>query len=78
MRPAAVFLAGRHTAGKAIWRAEREGGTLLVVEQQVATHEDVTTVMALLGDIREETRRIRWLLEDDDGEQEAEEDELDT
>ena len=44
---------------------------------KVATHEDVTTVMAILGDIRDETRRIRWLLEDEDGEQEAEDDDLD-
>jgi hypothetical protein len=47
------------------------------MEDPVATHEDVTTIMALLGDIYDETKRIRWLLEDDDGEQEAEEDDLD-
>jgi hypothetical protein len=47
------------------------------MDEPVATHEDVTTIMALLGDIFDETRRIRWLLEDDDGEQEAEEDGLD-
>lgn len=33
--------------------------------------------MALLGDIYDETKRIRWLLEEDDGEQETEEDDLD-
>jgi hypothetical protein len=34
--------------------------------------------MALLADIREETRAIRWILEDgDDGEEEAEADDLD-
>jgi len=33
---------------------------------------DVTTVMAILGDIREDVREIRRLLEDgDDGEEEA-------
>lgn len=47
------------------------------MDEPVATHEDVTTIMALLGDIYDETKRIRWLLEDDDGEQEAEEDHLD-
>lgn len=47
------------------------------MDEPVATHEDVTTIMALLGDIYDETKRIRWLLEDDDGEQEAEEDDLD-
>lgn len=49
-----------------------------MVEQPIATHEDVTTIMALLGDIYDETKRIRWLLEDeDDGEEAAEEDNLD-
>lgn len=47
------------------------------MDEPVATHEDVTTIMALLGDIYDETKRFRWLLEDDDGEQEAEEDDLD-
>jgi hypothetical protein len=48
-----------------------------VVDQPIATHEDLTTIMALLGDIYDETKRIRWLLEEDDGEQETEEDDLD-
>jgi phage host-nuclease inhibitor protein Gam len=48
------------------------------VREEVVTHEDVTTMMALLGDIRDEARRIRWILEDDDGEQETETDDLDT
>ena len=48
------------------------------IDRPIATHEDVTTIMALLRDIFDETRRIRWLLEDDDGEQETEtEDDLD-
>jgi hypothetical protein len=47
------------------------------MDEPVATHEDVTTIMALLGDIYDETKRIRWQLEDDDGEQEAQEDDLD-
>ena len=47
------------------------------MDEPVATHEDVTTIMALLGDIYDETKRIRWLLEDDHGEEEAEEDHLD-
>jgi hypothetical protein len=47
------------------------------MDEPVATNEDVPTIMALLGNIFDETRRIRWLLEDDDGEQEAEEDGLD-
>jgi phage host-nuclease inhibitor protein Gam len=37
-------------------------------------HRDVTTIMALLGDIHDEVRRIRTLLEDANGEEEAEED----
>ncbi|HET6601878.1 MAG TPA: hypothetical protein VFG57_07910 [Gaiella sp.] len=47
------------------------------MDQPIATHEDLTTIMALLGDIYDETKRIRWLLEEDDGEQETEEDDLD-
>jgi hypothetical protein len=37
------------------------------------THRDVTTVMALLGDIKVDIHRIRQLLEgeDDDGEEEV-------
>jgi hypothetical protein len=33
-------------------------------------HRDVTTIMALLGDIHYEVREIRRLLEDEDGEEE--------
>ena len=33
-------------------------------------HRDVTTIMMLLGDIHDELRKIRRLLEDDDGEEE--------
>jgi hypothetical protein len=36
-------------------------------------HRDVTTIMALLGDIKEDVRAIRAVLEDDDGEEEASE-----
>jgi hypothetical protein len=38
--------------------------------EPLATHEDVTTIMKLLGDIADEARRIRVLLEEDDGEEE--------
>jgi len=37
-------------------------------------HRDVTTVMALPGDIQVEVREIRNLLEEDNGEEEAPED----
>jgi hypothetical protein len=60
-----------------IWLRPWASGTLHVVDQPIATHEDLTTIMALLGDIYDETKRIRWLLEEDDGEQETEEDDLD-
>jgi phage host-nuclease inhibitor protein Gam len=33
-------------------------------------HRDVTTIIALLGDIKGDVRKIRTLLEDDDGEEE--------
>jgi hypothetical protein len=35
---------------------------------------DVTTIMGTLGDIREDVNSINRLLEDDDGEEEAPED----
>ena len=47
------------------------------MDEPVATHEDVTTIMRLVADIYDETKRIRWLLEDEDGEEEAQEDDLD-
>ena len=37
-------------------------------------HGDVTIIMALLGDIQADVRAIRTLLEDDNGEAEAPED----
>jgi hypothetical protein len=33
-------------------------------------HRDVTTIMALLGDIKDDVRQIRILLEDENGEEE--------
>ena len=33
-------------------------------------HRDVTTIMAPLGDIHDEVRKIRILLEDEDGQEE--------
>lgn len=60
-----------------IWCSAYPSGTLNVTEQPLATHQDVTTVMELLGDIRDEARWIRQPLEDEDGEEEAQEDDLD-
>ena len=37
-------------------------------------HRDVTTIMRLLADIQTDVRRIRNLLEDENGEEEAPED----
>jgi hypothetical protein len=37
-------------------------------------HRDVTTIMGLLGDIQADVRMIREVLEDDDGEAQAPED----
>ena len=37
-------------------------------------HRDVTTIMALLGDIQVDVQAIRKLMEDEDGEEEAPED----
>jgi hypothetical protein len=36
-------------------------------------HNDITTIMRLLADIQQDVRGIRELLEDDDGEEEASE-----
>jgi hypothetical protein len=41
------------------------------VEQPIE-HREVTTIMALLGDIKNDVRRIRTLLEDENGEEEEE------
>jgi hypothetical protein len=37
-------------------------------------HGDVTTIMAMIGDIQADVRAIRKLLEDENGEEEAPED----
>jgi hypothetical protein len=37
-------------------------------------HRDVTTIMRMLGDIQEDVCEIRFLLEDEDGEEEVPED----
>jgi hypothetical protein len=37
-------------------------------------HREVTTIMALLGNMQSDVRVIRTLLEEDDGEEEAPED----
>jgi hypothetical protein len=47
--------------------------TIACVEPPIE-HRDVTTIMALLGSIDANVRVIRELLEDDDGEEEASED----
>ena len=36
------------------------------------SHRDVTTIMELIGDIQDDVRRIRVLLEDDNGEEKEE------
>jgi hypothetical protein len=42
--------------------------------EPLISHNDVTTIMGLLGDIQRDVRVIRELLEDDDGEEEPPED----
>jgi hypothetical protein len=42
------------------------------------SHQDVTTTMRLLGEIQNDVRAIRLLLEEDDGEEEEEAPEDDT
>jgi hypothetical protein len=38
------------------------------------SHQDVTTIMSLLGDIQSDVRAIRDLLEEEDGEEAPEDD----
>jgi hypothetical protein len=44
-----------------------------VIEQPI-DHREVTTIMALLGDIQSDVHAIRTLLEEEDGEEEAPQD----
>ena len=43
--------------------------------EPLISHRDVTTIMGLLGDIRDEVAAIRGQLEEDDGEEEEEDSE---
>ena len=43
----------------------------MAVEPAIS-HRDVTTIMALLGDLKEDVRKIRMLMEDGNGEEEEE------
>jgi hypothetical protein len=54
-------------------RRAADCATIREVEPLI-THTDVTTVMAILGNIQEDVHEIRILLEADDGEEEAPED----
>jgi hypothetical protein len=40
----------------------------------VIYREEVLTMMVVVGDIRREVERIRWLLDDEDDEEETQED----
>jgi hypothetical protein len=55
-----------------ILRAQTGNETMRGVEPPIE-HRDVTTIMGLIVDIRDEVVATRQLLEDDDGEEEAEE-----
>jgi hypothetical protein len=52
--------------------AHRSGNDPLI--EQPIDHRDVTTIMALLGDIQADVHVIRRLLEEEDGEEEAPQD----
>jgi hypothetical protein len=39
--------------------------------EPLISHQDVTTIMRLLGEIQQDVQEIRDLLEEDDGEEEA-------
>jgi hypothetical protein len=59
-------VSSRHLAGSSARRNDER------VESPIE-HRDVTTIMALLGDIQVDVERIRILLEDDSGEEEVSE-----
>ena len=48
-----------------VWKHHQDADVELPIE-----HRDVTTIMALLGDIRDDVQAIRAQLEEDDGEEE--------
>jgi hypothetical protein len=39
-------------------------------DEPILSFRDVTTIMTLITDIKDDVRAIRWLLEEDDGEEE--------
>lgn len=57
--------------------AERAASNHTGMELPIS-HQDVTTTMRLLGEIQNDVRAIRLLLEEDDGEEEEEAPEDDT
>ena len=48
-----------------VWKHHQDADVELPIE-----HRDVTTIMALLGDIKDDVHAIRILLEGNDGEEE--------
>jgi len=52
----------------------RDGILSDVPEETVIYRLEVMTIMVMIGDIRDELIRVRALLEEDDGEEEAEDD----
>ena len=54
-------------------RNVRRETTMIAMEPPIE-HRDVTTIMALLGNIDENVAAIRSLLEDDDGEEASKDD----
>jgi hypothetical protein len=58
---------------KSALRKRTASATLGALEPPI-DHRDVTTIMGLLGDIQHDVAWIRRLLEDEDGQEEAAED----
>jgi hypothetical protein len=52
-----------------VTREERQEENDSTIEPPIE-HRDVTTIMGILGDMYEELRKIRMLLEEDDGQEE--------
>jgi hypothetical protein len=63
----------REHALKSALRKRTGNATVSALEPPI-DHRDVTTIMGLLGDIQHDVVRIRRLLEDEDGQEEASED----
>ncbi len=70
----ALWGASLDLSGRASCPIALLGSRLFGSVESPIEHQDVTTIMALIGDIQADVRGIRELLEEEDGEAETPED----